>query len=86
MTMQKKQQLKNALRPIVESILGEETAYQRGADRNFRKKLNDIIELNNIYIRQIDRKILESDQFDRLIDEYVAAIKDFKMYSKSWDG
>lgn len=82
----KKSQLDEVIKKMVKKeMLKEETAYERGADRNLKKKLMDIVELNQAYIKRLNEKKMEVDEFQNLISNYLQAIKDFKLYSQHWD-
>lgn len=85
-----KKQLDEAINLMVKKQLAkkqlkEEDAYERNSDRNLKKKLMDISELNQIYVKLIDKKEFTTDMFTNLMTQYSNALRDFKLHSKNWN-
>ena len=81
----KKQQLDEIIKKMIKKKLKEETAYDRGSDRNLKKSLIDAASFLSAWAIQIDKKQLESSDFKQITEKVKNLLRDLNLHSKNWD-
>ena len=66
-------------------MMKEVNAYDRGSDQNLKKSLIDTVTFLNAWVREIDRKQLETSDFKIIINRINNLIEDLKIHSENWD-
>lgn len=66
-------------------MMKEANAYDRGSDQNLKKTLIDTVTFLNAWVREIDRKQLETSDFKIIINRINNLIEDLKIHSENWD-